>query len=211
MRYFWPRVRWTFISPPHAFIWGVLATLMTACAAYWALPGVRWYGSLAAALQLAGVFFTVVQILQLRNQLGAKPLRAIYSEHWKSFPKRRVHDASGILIGGEATLEGMTAYGYGTTGTPSTEEHLAQLWTSVRALEGQLRETKTTMEAHKKNTDASQEALGRRVDEQMGTLFSRIQEALTASPFLALFGVWLFVCGSWMQLVLAVFHASPVL
>lgn len=209
MRYFWPRVRWTFISPPHAFLWGVLATLLAACAAYWALPGVRWYGSLAAALQLAGVFITVVQILQLRNQLGAKPLEAIYRQHWNSFPKKRTHDATGNLAGGEATLDGLTAYGYGTTGPSSTEEQLAQLWGAVRSLEGQLRETKTMLETQKKNTDASIEALGRRVDEQMDSLFSRIQEALTASPFLALFGVWLFICGSWMQLVLTVFHASP--
>lgn len=209
MRYFWPRVRWTLISPPHAFIWGVLATLLAACAAYWALPGVRWYVSLAAALQLAGVFITVVQFLQLRNQLGAKPLGAIYNQHWTSFPKRRAHDASGNLAGGEATLDGMTAYGYGTTGSSSTEEQLAQLWAAVRGLEGQLRETKATLEAQKKNTDASMVALGRRVDEHMDSIFSRIQEALTASPFLALFGVWLFICGSWMQLVLALFHATP--
>lgn len=211
MHYFWPRVSWTFISPPHAFIWGVLATLMAACATYWALPGVRWYGSLAAALQLAGVFITVVQFLQLRNQLGAKPLGTIYSEHWRSYPRRRVHEASGHLAGGGSSLDGMSAYGYGTTGASSTEEQLAQLWATVRALEGQLRETNATVEAHKKNTDASIEALGQQVDEQMSSLFSRIQEALTASPFLALFGVWLFVCGSWMQLVLAVFHSPACL
>lgn len=209
MRYFWPRVLWTFISPPHAFIWGVLATLIAACAAYWALPGVRWYGSLAAALQLAGVFITIVQILQLRNQLGAKSLGDIYSEHWNSFPKRRVHDASGNLAGGGASLDGLVAYGHGTTGTSSTEEQLAQLWAAVRALDGQLRDTKATIEAYKTSTDASLEALRRRVDQQVSSLFDRIQQALTASPFLALFGVWLFVCGSWMQLVLAVFHASP--
>lgn len=31
MRYFWPRVLWILFSPPHAFIWGVLATLLAAC------------------------------------------------------------------------------------------------------------------------------------------------------------------------------------
>lgn len=211
MHYFWPRVRWTFLSPPHAFIWGVLATLIAAFATYWALPGVRWYGSLAAALQLAGVFITVVQTLQLRNQLGAKPLVTIYSEHWNSFPRSRAHDSSGNLTSVGASLDGMSGYGHGTTGASSTEEQLAKLWSAVRALEGQLRETNATIEAYKKNTDASIEALGRRVDEQVNALFRKIQEALTASPFLALFGVWLFVCGSSMQLVLAVFHASPEL
>lgn len=195
-----------FLSPPHAFIWGVLATLLAACMSYWALPGVRWYASLAAALQLAGIFITIVQLLQLRNQLGAQPLRVIYGQHWKSFPRRRAHEASGNLAAGEATLDGVTAYAYGTTGSTSTEEQLAQLWAAVRALDGQLREVKATLEVQSKNTDASIKALGRRFDEQVDSLFRRIQEALTASPFLALFGAWMFVCGSWMQLVLAAFH-----
>lgn len=208
MRYFWPRVRWLLVAPPHLFIWGVITTSVAACIAYWAVPGVRLYGSLAASLQLSGVFITVVQLLQLRSQLGAKPLGAIYREHWRSFPRKRVHDAHGNLASGGATLDGMTAYGYGTTSASSTEEQLTKLWAAVRELEGQLRETKAELAAQKRNTDASIEALGRRFDEQMGSLFGRVQEALTASPFLALFGVWLFVCGSWMQLVLSAFHAS---
>lgn len=56
----------------------------------------------------------------------------------------RGREASGSLVGGEATLDGMTAPSYGTNGSPSTEEHLAQLRAAVRALEGQLCLTEST-------------------------------------------------------------------
>lgn len=210
MQYLWPKLQWAFLSPPVAFIWGLLISSLTAFTVYWALPGVYWYGCLAAALQLAGVSISVRQLMQLRSQLGAKPISSIYREHLESFPQKRTHDGSGDLVGGKSGVA-MTGGVYGSNSAHSTEAQLVQLWAAVRGLEGQLRDTESKLESYKKRTDESITVLSRRVDESMVSLFRRIQGALTSSPFLAFFGAWVFVCGSWMQLMLAVYHPTPSL
>ena len=200
------RLHWLFLPPPVRFVWGTLVTSLLAFIVYWSLPGVRWYSTLGAVFQLGGIFITVWQVMEQRKQLSVNTLGGLFVNWWKSFPRKKVHTVSGTLGGSYSVLGAMTCSSQGRVSGGTVEDQVERLWASVIAMEATLAAVGSDLRAHKAEMTAALESVRATTTEQVDALKVKFAGVVTSSPFVVVFGIWLVVCGTWMQLVIAFFH-----
>lgn len=181
---------------------------MRTCHVYWSLPGLRWYSTLAAVFQLEGVFITVWQIMEQRKQLSASTLGALFVGWWQSFPRKRVHAVSGTLGGGYSVLGAATGVGRGRVSGGAVDDQVERLWAAVVSMETTLAAVGSDLRAHKAEMTRALESVRTATKEQVDALSVKFADVVTSSPFVVVFGIWRVVCGTWMQLVLALWHTK---
>lgn len=190
--------------PPRLFLLGALVAPMVAFSVYWGFRGTRWYEVLSAVYQFAGIFLALWQALQLRTQLGQEPVRTLLLRGLRRRPAPVTVNAavSGVVVYSAVGGVDVTVI----DDNASVEDQLKELRGELGRLKHQLASAETELKAHKNATTSALSELRSSSGQHAQQLQKEIAQAVTSSPLIAIFGVWLVIVGTWMQLMMAVWH-----
>jgi len=190
--------------PPRLFLVGALLAGLAAFTVYWGLHGTRWYQTLSAVYQLLGILIAFWQVLELRTQLGEDTVATLILRGLRPEVRETTVNVSAHAVV-RWSVEGNLDVAVIDDNVP-IETQVKELRGELSQLKNQLSKAAAELKAHKEATSAAVSEAHSKAGQQVEQLRKRLAEAVTSSPFVSIFGVWLVIVGTWMQLMVALFH-----